>query len=107
MALYIRLTSAIIAMRWFRKRIKTPMSGGCTAGPTMSVELRETPVDVVAEASNTARIFVVYSTPYRQHAWACRRLGLGVSLSLPVRLLQRAVGQNTLARPFALQGRHL
>ena len=35
------------------------MSGGCTVGPTMSVELRETPVDVAAEASNTARIFVV------------------------------------------------
>ena len=28
-------------------------------GPTMRVELRELPVDVAAEASNTARIFVV------------------------------------------------
>ena len=83
------------------------MSGGCTVGPTMRVELRETPVDVVAEASNTARIFVVVLDSLQTACMACRRLDLRVSLSLPVGLLQRAAGQSTLARPFALQGRHL
>ena len=35
------------------------MRGGCTVGLTMRVELREIPVDVAEEASNTTRIFVV------------------------------------------------
>ncbi len=34
-------------------------SGGCTVGPTMRVELRKIPVEVVADASKTARTLVV------------------------------------------------
>ena len=51
MALYIQLTLAIVVIQWFWKQIKTSLSSGCTVGLTMSVELREMPVNVVAEAS--------------------------------------------------------
>ena len=48
-----------MATRYFLNRINTSTSGGWTVGPTMRVELREMPVEVAAEASNTARTFVV------------------------------------------------
>ena len=42
-----------------RNRSNTSTSGGCTVGPTSKVSFSETPVDDLADASNTARNFVV------------------------------------------------
>ena len=65
------------------------------AGPTMRVELREMPVDVAAEASNIAHIFMVV---YRQCAWACKRPHLEACSSLLEGPSQHAVCQSILAQ---------
>ncbi len=59
MARHIRLTSVINAIRCVLNRNKTSTKGECTDGPTIKVSLSEMPVEVAAEASNTARILVV------------------------------------------------
>ena len=39
--------------------MRTSSRGGCTVGPTCKVLLRETPVDYLADASNTDLVLVV------------------------------------------------
>ena len=76
------------------------MRGGCTVGLTMRVELKEMPVEVAAEALNTAHTFVVVLDSL-QCAWACKRPDLEACSSL----LGRAAGQGILVQPFCTSGK--
>ena len=58
-ARYIQLTSVVRAIRWHRNRSKTSLRDAWTVGPTSSISFRDTPDEDLADASNTARIFVV------------------------------------------------
>ena len=60
-------------MGYNRKRKRTSIIGGWTVGPTRSVSLRDTPVENLAEALNTAQTFVVVLDAFRPHALATIR----------------------------------
>ena len=69
------------------------MRGGCTARPTMSIELSEMPVEVVADASNAAHTFIVVLDSLMT---MCMGMYLEVCSSLLEGPPQHAAGQSTL-----------
>ena len=65
-------------------------------GPTISVSLNDTPVEDLADVSNTARALVVVCFLCIQHALASRKLGERVSVSHQLELAQHDPFRNIL-----------
>ena len=94
-ARYILLISAVRAIRCWRNLIKTSIRGW-TVGPTISVSLNDTPVEDLADVSNTARALVVVCFLCIQHALASRKLGERVSVSHQLELARHDPFRNIL-----------
>ena len=63
-------------------------------GPANNISFRETPVEDLAEASNTALIFVVVLDSFLLHAWEDRKRLVKTSTDHPRELVQHAPSQS-------------
>ena len=64
-------------------------------GPTNNISFRETPLEDLADASNTALIFVVVLDSFLLHAWEDRKRLVMTSPDHPRELLQHGPSQST------------